>query len=218
MPDFKEYRTRFKRLYAKVKALHQESSGAHRGHGLDHDVAVAQMAALIAPDPRTGDKAWVAGLIHSTDHLVDKVILESTLRDLVKRVDGYFTLAEREEIFVAAFKHWRLNEDDDSLTLQVLKDADRLVNLNVLTAIRGGQFLPNIPAIEINQLGRLNPKSTYSEPASVLDNVRYVHAFVQMSRTEKAKKMGEELGRKLEQFIKDAEQMYYDLDLAGVEL
>jgi hypothetical protein len=38
--------------------------------------------------------------------------------------------------------------------------------------IRGGQFRPNIPAVDLRYLHTIHPKSTYNKPQNVLDAVQ----------------------------------------------
>jgi hypothetical protein len=219
MRSFEEYRHLFADLYEAVKLGHLASARQHQGHGLDHDVAVAQMTARIAPDQRTADKAWAAALIHSTDRVVEEGQLETILRQYLRHLPAaYFTAEELEEIFVAVMRHGEKNKDDDSLTLQVLKDADRLINLELLVTIRGAQFYPNIPAIELEHIGHKNPKSTYKGPCNSLDNMRTCLEWVEWIRLPKAKERVRKSAQRLEQFIEDCEAIYHELGLAGVKL
>lgn len=221
MRSFEEYRTLFAGTYNYVKKSHLESKHPHRGHGLDHDVAVAQMAAIIAPDERTAEKAWVAGICHSADRVVgrDDKEFEILVRQYLSCLpDGYFESSEAEEILVAALKHSERNKDDDSLTLQVLKDADRLVNLQLLIVIRCGQFYPEIPSIELEHIGRMNPQSTFKYPCNSLDDLRNCFDWVDWLRIPEAKKRGGKLATSLCNYIREAEEPFYEMGLAGVVL
>lgn len=42
-------RNKYSQFYFNVKKWHNDSPRAHRGHGLDHDVTVAQLCLKIAP-------------------------------------------------------------------------------------------------------------------------------------------------------------------------
>lgn len=222
MRTFEEYRNLFPDLYNEVKRIHGESARPHRGHGFaDHNLPVALMATRIAPDLRTADKAYVAGMLHSLDRWVEKGqmgFVTSIYRCLELLPTGYFTSQETEEILDAIVKHDRKNEDDDSLTLQVLKDADRLINLEPVHIIRAAQWYHEIPAIEIEHLGELNPASVWGKACNVIDNLRFTLEWISWLRIPKAKERGEELRTELEAFIVSCERIYHELGLAGKTL
>lgn len=217
MRTFEEYRSLFPKLYDEVKKIHDGSTRPHRGHGFaDHNLPVALMAAIIAPDLRTADKAYVAGLLHSIDRWVEKEEFAPTiLRCLELLPKGYFTSQEMEEIFDAVQKHDKKNAEDDSLTLQVLKDADRLINLEPVHIIRSAQWYHEIPAIEIEHLGGLNPDSKWGKARNVIDDFRFCLEWIPWLRVPKAIVRGEVLRTELEAFIVSCERIYHELGLAG---
>lgn len=221
MRSFEEYRAVFSGLYQSVKKSHAESTHPHRGHGLDHDAAVAQMGAIISQDNRTADKVWVAGMCHSADRVVgrdDKEFETLARQHLSCLPDGYFERSEVEEVLVATLKHGEKNKDDDSLTLQNLKDSDRLINLQLLVVIRCGQFYPEIPPIELEHIGRMNPNSTFKYPCNSLDDLRNCFDWVDWLRNPEAKRRGEKLAASLRRYIEEAEEPFYEMGLAGVVL
>lgn len=220
MRTFEEYRNLFPDLHDEVKRIHNESVRPHRGHGFaDHNLPVALMAAMIAPDLRTADKAYAAGMLHSIDRWVEKAAFEPTVRRCLKLLSkDYFTSQEMEEILDAVVKHDKKNEDDDSMTLQVLKDADRLINLEPVHIIRAAQWYHEVPAIEIDHLGRLNPASKWGKACNVVDNLRFTLEWIPWLRLPKAKARGEELRVEIEAFIASCERVYHELGLARKDL
>lgn len=182
MRKFNTYKDKFKELYRVIVDGHKDASG-NRGHGLDHDVTVAHLAVSIAPDQRTGEMAWVSGMIHSTDRFVQNAgfkdipsmnkELEVRLRDILKSLPkGYFSEDETEQIFSAAFRHEEKNKDDQGIVQQVLQDADRLANLDLLLVIRAAQFRPTIKAIDFEHIESIDPASNYFNPQTVFDVLR----------------------------------------------
>jgi len=173
-----ERRNRFTGFFNRCITFHFElerGGKGHKGHGLDHDLLVAQYAVLIAEDERTADKAWVAALVHSYDRFFD-----GTLSDTATEIDkalsylpkGAFTADEIEEIRQAVLAHDRSNLPDDSPTKITLQDADRLSSAGPIVYIRSGQFNPTIPAIELGYTGLDRaPGSTYKAPRSCKDDL-----------------------------------------------
>jgi hypothetical protein len=223
MPSFSQLRETFKDFYESVKHDHQSNDQSHRGHGLDHDVVVAAQVLLIAPDERTSIKAWCAAMLHSTDRMYgdDDAKTRAVMVEHSSHLPhNFFTKEEVEEIIEAALRHSELNQPDHSLTQQVLMDADRLANLMLTVTIRGGQFRPNIPAVEFEYLeGSQNPESTYRIPRSVLDNVRAsIEAYIPQLRIPRAIELGHEYATTLQNFISTAEKQYRDIGLSGMSL
>lgn len=219
MREFKQYREQFADLYAAVKKNHQTSGHQHRGHGLDHDAAVAQMGALIAPDDEWAKEAWAAGIIHSTDRIYpNKDEFDFAMRRYADILRKSFKETEVGSIIVSVLVHSEKNNDGDSFLTKILKDADRLINMQPLIVTRGAQHTPEIPAIELEYLGRRNPASTFRNPCNCMDNLRHVIEWVSWLRLPKAKFLGQELADYLQDYINRAEKTYHELGLAGVEL
>lgn len=230
MKKFEEYRATFTAFYNAVAKAHRNSARPHRGHGLDHDVTVAQIAAMIAPDERTAEKAWCASLLHSIDRMVekneDKELFAKNVADATASLTinflppGYFTTEEEIEIWRAACRHGELNQEDQSITQQVLMDADRLANLQPAVVIRAGQFMPELPAFEFEYLaGERNLETTYYNPKSVLDDLRNnIAEYVPKLRLPKAKELAAGYVATLEGFISALEKSYRDIGLVGISL
>jgi HD superfamily phosphodiesterase len=224
MDSFRELRERFRPLYDAVKDLHQKSPLAHRGHGFDHDVTVAALAVRIAPDQRTAEKAFAAALLHSIDRMMAKASkgeIDTCMRVCLARLpDGTFNMDEIDEIVEAALRHGELNQDDQSLTQQVLMDADRLANMMPSVIIRSGQFRPDIPPFEFKYLNnKANPASTYHDPISVLDDLRItLRDYMPQFRIDKAKKLAKTYAFRLRTFVRAVELTNLEIGLVGIEL
>lgn len=219
MKTFAEYRTQYAELYKAVSDKHAMSSNQHQGHGIDHDATVAQLAAYIAPDDATAGKAWCAGMLHSLDHIISVQEAESATRSCAHSLTAFYDAEDTEEIIQAALRHSELNQDTQSLTQQVLMDADRLANLSATLPIRSGQFHPLIPAIELHYIEKMNPRSTYAQPKSVLDDLRTNLAeYLPQLRLPKAQALGAEYAERLRLLISWIQEEYAELGLSGIEL
>lgn len=220
MRSFDAYRERFIALYEAVKRTHEVSHNQHHGHGLDHDVAVAQMAALIAPTSRLSDTGWVAGLMHSTDRLVATDAYTTHLRaylDLLPAPE--FSNEEIEEIYIAVLEHDQKVPLHRSPTQEVLQDADKLVNMQATMLIRAGQFHADIPTVELSHLEKMNPASTYHAPKNVLDNTRIIAAeYPGLLHTPKAKELASVYMKRLREHEQHILEDHRLLGLVGVEL
>ena len=190
---FTHNKAKFAGLYAKVKAIHAEilaSGNGTNGHGLDHDLMVAQYGAMIAEDPRVEEMAWVAGLLHSFDRHYSSEEEKRLLGECLNLVAFEFSEGELDEIETAVQLHSKRNDPADSPVTVALKDADRLANVGALNIIRGGQHRPSIPACIPETLGGLNPNSTFKEPASCYDATYYNLEWWEMLRLPKARELG----------------------------
>ncbi len=220
MESFNSYRKKFTALYEAVKNMHEASPWQHRGHGLDHDVAVAQMAVLIAPTPRLADMGWVAALIHSTDRLVEVGRCQAQLREYLSLLPmNFFDDEEVEEIYLAVLEHSEKSPLHRSPTQEILQDADKLINLQAIVFIRSGQFRSKIPAIEFLYVEKTNPASTYHAPKSVLDGCRIsIYEYPQLINTQKGKELASVYVERFRQYEQQILEDHQLLGLVGVEL
>lgn len=215
MISFEQYRDEFRPLYDAVKRAHHASPHKHRGHGIDHDVTVAQMAAYLSDTPGLARTGWVAGLIHSADRVVGKEAFPSKLREYLSELPKEcFTPAEIEEIYLAALEHDKKIAPHQTPTQAVLQDADKLVNMQSMVVIRSGQFHPDMTALEFDHLTKMNPQSTYHLPKSVFDALRILPLeYPDMLVTPKAKELSRVYGVRLERY---AEHVFEDHEMLGL--
>ncbi len=217
-------------MYEAVKKTRAQSARPHRGHGLDHDVAVAMMGTDIAPNDRIAERVFCAGLMHSIDHYVaEEDEVGAALDRYLDTVSNYFEPQELVEIKEAVLRHMEFkNRDMDTRkpTQRTLMDADKLVNMDPLVVVRSGQFHPEIPAIELEYIGTsngqryANPASTYPKPCSVLDDLR---GCVEWSEPgwihyPKAQELADERAGFIKDYIRKAEEAFSFLCLSGVDL
>jgi hypothetical protein len=212
------YQPRFPALYEHIKRMHAESKTGEYGHGLDHDVLVAEFAVHICPDPTYTNMVWVAGILHSLDRVVGDEAASPAISDALEIVRTDFKDEQRTEILEAVLRHSELNRDDQSLTQIVLMDADRLANLQMAIPIRAGQFRPSIPPLETEYLDTMNPESTYRAPKSVLDDLRHGLQWVAWLRTPKAQELGREAEANIKNYLDLVAKPYRLLGLAGKKL
>lgn len=223
MHSFTSLRTAFPGLYRAVKEAHAASPHAHQGHGLDHDVAVALTAARLAgEDGHLVEKAFAAGLMHSTDRLAGDAT-DAALDRYLSLLPPRFTPEDASEIKEAVLRHMEYKDHNLATrkpTQKLLMDADKLVNMNPLIVIRAGQFRSNIPAIEVEFVGTRNPVSTYRRPTSVIEDLYGAIEWIEPGwfHYPAAEEKARALGMKLQQYIRDCESLYTELGVAGAVL
>lgn len=213
--------TKFKNFFKAFRQMHLElerTGKGHRGHGMDHDLMVAQYGILISPNPRTGEMAWIAGLLHSMDRFYSKDKYRKKLTKVMSLLPrNYFTKNELLEILDAIENHGGPNKSGDCLTKVVLQDADRLANLGPQSIIRAGQFFPDIPACELDFLEIKNPKSTYKKPTSVIENIRDMGDWESDPqfglRLPKAKEIGKKYFDYFREFIKANKSQFKEVGI-----
>lgn len=212
-------RARFNHLFTRVTLVRATSQSAHRGHSSEHDALVAMIATRIAPDLRTAEKAFVAGILHSLDRVAGDAF-ESVLDEcLALLVPGDFTQHESDEIREVVVRHGEHKNAPGtrSPTLITLMDADKLANMQLLAIARAGQFYPDVPVIETEFVGKRNPHSTYHSPTSIIENL---WGFVEWGepgwlQLPEAKRMGTVLAARMTEFILLAEAPYKEFGIAG---
>lgn len=221
LKTFNDFREQFSDFYNSIKTGHENTKKqSHGGHGLDHDITVAMLAVKISTNDRIGQKAWCAAMLHSTDRVVEAPDVLNIMNEHAEKLKHFFNESELREIVEAAFRHSELNQNDQSETQIVLMDADRLANMQTAVVIRSGQFKPDIPAFDFRYLkGRIDPQSTYENPRSVLDDLRFViKNYIPQLRTDEAKRLGDMYATNLRAHIKSIEDEYASLGLLNIEI
>lgn len=207
-------REKYSAFYRQFHVMHAEiianGSGNH-GHGPDHDMLVAGYCLLISEHHTdVAEMAWVAAHLHSIDRfygegyeeVVDRMLL------LVSTTDTNlgFDAEEIAEIKRAVIHHDQPNEENDSLTLVFLKDADRLANVMPYVIARSGQFRPNLPIVELGLSGfDMNPNSSHRSPRSIHDDLLICLEWHPDSGTKYAirSQVARELGEELFVYLRD---------------
>src|SRR3990172_3226862 len=203
---FVNNRAKFAALYKRIEKIHSQTKNT-RGHGFDHDLLVAQYAAIIAENERVGEMAWVAGLMHSLDRHFLPDEAEMILEECIGLVSNQFTVCELGEIRLAVHDHSKKNDPADGPVTVALKDADRLANIGPINLIRGGQHRPDIPACILESLGSRHPDSTFNNIKCCYDATFYNLEWEPMLRLPKAKEIGKKYFDYIREFqIRFAEQ------------
>jgi len=169
----------FPELHEAVKRAHQQYGLTASGHDFNHDDRVANYAGIIAPDDLIRRKAVAAGYCHSIDHMLEKhlelspdpdkeIEVEKLVRELLENTD--FTAEERDDVVHVVLRHEGVNKETDTPLQITLCDADRLANMDADVIIRGGQFHPDLLAVDLVHFEN-DPGATYRDPRSVLWDV-----------------------------------------------
>jgi hypothetical protein len=177
----------FPELVMMVKKDHIAQGFTGGGHDFLHALMTAQYAKKISGDMKIESLAWVAGLCHNTDRLFPKSIIRRLHHYLGKGTD--FSRTEKSYIINAVLEHSLPNKPHDSILTIILKDADRLANIGPNIFIRSGQFYHKLPAYDPLYTSDPNPKATYSDPQTVLDDIKFCLEWEGWLRTPMAKEL-----------------------------
>lgn len=167
-----KYHTFFEKVREDHRTAEEESSGAG-GHDFIHTVTVARYAVLIAPDERSGELGWIAGMCHNTDRIHPYL----SSREVENKICEYLVFCgdlnetERKEIAEAAMNHDKKNDPKGSLIKMILQDADRIANIGLMHVIRCGQHRPTLPAYDPNFILKKNPAGSHLKPITAFDDV-----------------------------------------------
>lgn len=194
---------------------HFELSG---GHDIYHALRVAETAYRIAigewDDEHIARLTALAGLCHNADRVIQKKLNvgRQPVSDLeVKNLiiswlySEVMSINDKKEVIDAVLKHEDKSSEQDSQILIALRDADRVVNLDLDLVIRSGQHYHDVPAVDFEHFLD-DPNATYSEPRSSLRDIAYALDWVDENspyciRTSFGKKLGEERAVALRWFI-----------------
>lgn len=222
--SFDTYRKEFSTFYHH---LEKEGVTSNKGHGFEHDITVASIAVLIAEDEVTQRLAWVAAMLHSLDH---KLVVEGEDKNasyFYSKVQGEICkklallptgIFQKEDLVIiedAVLHHGERSPNNRSQTLHVLQEADMLANMSLDVAMRGGQYRPNIPAIELDYIESINPLSSYSNPQSVFDAIQItITEYVPKITLKKAIVLAEQRKNDLELYVEKVRKAYRDVGLS----
>lgn len=211
-----------------VRKTHEEV-GLVGAHDWVHAFRVGAVANQIALEEYTYVKcsAWagLAGLCHSVDRIIQKrdnlgrrdapeEQVEELVLSWLSSVDTPLEKAGVREIVEAVLRHEQRNGPDDSTTLIVLMDADRIVNLSLDLVIRAGQHYHDLPAVDFRHF-LSDPMATYSNPGSVARDIAYALEWAEPSspvcvRTSLGKKMAQSRAKILRRVLEDLQEQLED--------
>lgn len=180
-------------LAREVKDTHERTGLTASGHDADHDFEVGQLALIVAwpIDEKAATLAGIAGLLHSTDRILEivlnlrketiSVVGEKEIRESVtSRLQTYTDITDPvsvERVLNAVVHHGsKPNREDDDLVTIALADGDRLANMSASLPIRSGQHnsslrILNPVTIEVDGSNR-SPREKFNNPDSVLWDIQ----------------------------------------------
>jgi len=189
------------------------------GHDIYHAIRVAETAYRIAinewNNEHVAQLAGLAGLCHNADRVAQKMlnfgrqpVPEQEIKILITfwlGNEGGLSPGDLREVINAVLKHENQNSKQDSKVLIALRDADRVVNLDLDLVIRSGQHYHDVPAVDFEHFLD-DPNATYSEPRSSLRDIAYALDWVDEKSpycicTSFGRKLGEERAIALRGFI-----------------
>ena len=171
-------RDRFPKFWGVVQATHKNMQ---QGHDIYHVQRVEFWAQQIAMAEWKSERiAILAGLAadcHNIDRILQKDVgndnvTNEMISDLAKTWLSYTDCTEQELRIVveAVIVHSGKNSPEHSNVTLALRDADRVVNLEIDVVIRSGQFYSDLPAVDyVNFLS--DPEASYKKPKSCLYDI-----------------------------------------------
>lgn len=165
----------FPRLFKAIKQ--QGDRYPAPAHDLVHDLTVAGYVMLVGRREKLSEDPVrmlvAAALCHSMDrrfHASEKNLRKRILK-LLRETES---LSENRCAGIADIvaMHKLPNNEDDSIELQVFKDADRLANLGLPAALRCGQHYHSLPTFNWQFVTTPDPTASYRDPKTVLHDVR----------------------------------------------
>lgn len=200
----------------KTDYLAQRAFG--RGHNILHALMVAQYAELIAETERIGELGWIAGMVHEPHRLfpgISKEEVAQKLREYLMRGLPAGALTEEEIALVveAVLEHSKRNDPNDNPVTVVLKDADRLINIGPYHWLGAAQFRPDIPAVDPRFITTSDPRATFKNPLSVLQDLKHTLEWESWLRLPKARELGKPKFDAIRWYIGELEKQFEILGL-----
>ncbi len=207
---------KYTELLTAVIRDHEKVKASESGHDFEHALMVANYCVRIADDARTAELAWVAGICHNTDHLIERGLfprhlrkkrkLNALVREKLLQYLRYtaFNKNDKRLVFEAVAEHRKRNDLRDNQITVTLKDADRLANVGALLCLRSAKELEHLPVLDYIHLFH-HPSATYRHPESVVKDISYSLEWKKWLRLPKAKKIGAKRFAFLKTFLQDIE-------------
>jgi hypothetical protein len=161
-------------LVIAVKTSH-ETHGLKGHHDVYHAARVGDAAYRITletwKDASKAHLAGIAGLCHNADRMLGLDVMNPPEDDITRVIHTWLNTtdldhAARAVVTEAVLKHDKKNDPEDSDILIALKDADRIINLDLDVIIRAGQHNHDIPAIDYTHFVS-STTASYIHPGSV---------------------------------------------------
>lgn len=218
----------YPRLVDLVREDHRKQGALFgTGHGFDHAIVTAQYCPLIAP-PELADPSWMAAICHNPDRLFP----EESKEQIRARVEGYLQKGiwygqdSLPQVFYmiveAVMEHPNWPSPEDNPVTIILKDADKLGNLDTQVLVRAGQFRPQIPMIDLRYLDpKVRPPGTsFPNPGSIWWDMQGVLEWegntkegIPWIRTPKARELAKPMFAEIRRYTEGLERPYRNLGL-----
>ena len=205
-----------KRFPETAKIAEKANEGIHKGHDFCHAKRVAHFSQVIAmaewQSQRTAELAGLASLCHNADRILQETIgkdkttketIEFMVRTWIAKSDA--NQEETDAVVTAVLIHSGRNDPSHSMITLALRDADRVVNMELDLVIRSGQHYYSLPAVDyVNFLG--DPEVTYHNPKSVLRDISFSLEWINPAcpfcfQTPTGMKLGLERSKALQWFF-----------------
>lgn len=170
---------RFPELFARVEKDHE---GLQEGHDIEHVKRVTHYGGVIYRAEWPGDERGAqitefTCLFHNADRVLEKRIgKENVTRALIgEQVRRWFSPlyvlleGEQETVLNAVLAHNDKNKPDHSNVAKALRDADRVVNLELDVVIRAGQRYHEKPPLDYDRFFRRPPD--FNNPQTVMEDL-----------------------------------------------
>jgi len=127
-----------------VEKDHEKHNALARGgHDFLHACRVAQSAWIISEKYSTKVCAWIAGMLHNTDRFYSEKEIPNFLKRALSLTPFHSQSLESTMIIESILNHHKPNDENDNEVTIVLKDADRISDLEIIQIIRSAQFHPH---------------------------------------------------------------------------
>ena len=218
IPNSRRLWQKYPTLVGIVKTDYLAQKAFGRGHNILHSVMVAQYAELIAETERVGELAWIAGIVHEPHRLfpgITREEIERKLREYLARglPAGALTEAETSAVVEAVREHSKRNDPNDNSVTVTLKDADRLTSIGPYHWLNAAQFRSTIPAVDPRFIMTSDPRATFKNPFSVLQDLKYTLEWESWLRLPKAKELGKPKFDAIRWYIGELEKQFEILGL-----
>ncbi len=116
-------------------------------------------------------------------------------------------------ILRAVLEHNKKNDSNDPPVTITLKDADRLSNIGSLHFLRCGQFRTNIPAVDPRYITTSDPKATFRNPGSLLQDLKHTLEWEDWLRLPKARELGKPMFDEIRRLVVNIKSQFETLGL-----
>lgn len=165
----KEFVRKYRQFLLRLREIDRKrNEGGH--HDFWHDMRVARICLLIAPDGEdaAAEYAAIAAMLHSLDRFCSNVEQEAE-ELLIEHTK--LSAEERRDVIQAVLTHSEKDVGNEKATVRILRDADRVeATAGPLHMLRCAQYLNVLPLIHPDE--PLAMRGTYKDPKTVAEDVQ----------------------------------------------